>query len=62
MIMKAAHPILSDDQLQRVVKAAKLLDVDKRGVFLTRLGENLKRAENMTAARILRRFLVSRGV
>jgi len=41
---------LSDDQLKRVIQAAKALDPGKRGVLLTRLGENLKRApENMTA-------------
>jgi hypothetical protein len=46
------NPILSlsDDQLRRVMRAARELDVDKRGVFLTRLSENLKRAPaNMTA-------------
>jgi hypothetical protein len=50
--MKPSHPILSlsDDQLRRVTEAARLLNPDKRGVLLTRLGENLKRApENMTA-------------
>jgi hypothetical protein len=52
MMHKPTHPILSlsDDQLRRVTEAARQLDVDKRGVLLTRLGENLKRApENMTA-------------
>ena len=34
-----------------MIKAAKALDPDKRGVLLTRLGENLRRApENMTAS------------
>jgi hypothetical protein len=45
------HPILSlsDDRLRRVTEAARQLNPDKRGVLLTRLGENLKRApENMT--------------
>jgi hypothetical protein len=60
--MNPVHPMLSlsDDQLRRVVKAAKQLDVDKRGVFLTRLGENLKRApENMTADEFERALAVS---
>jgi hypothetical protein len=51
MMHKPAHPILSlsDAQLRRVTEAARQLDVDKRGVLLTRLGENLKRApESMT--------------
>jgi hypothetical protein len=51
--MKPAHPILSlsDAQLKRVTEAARQLDIDKRGVLLTRLGENLRRApEDMTAS------------
>jgi hypothetical protein len=47
-----SHPIvsLSDDQLRQVTEATRLLDPDKRGVLLTRLGENLKRSPaNITA-------------
>jgi hypothetical protein len=49
--MTPSHPILSlsDDQLRQVTEAARGLDPDKRGVLLTRLGENLKRSPaNMT--------------
>jgi hypothetical protein len=46
MNQKPTHPILSlsNAQLKRVTEAARQLDADKRGVLLTRLGENLKRA------------------